>query len=445
MDRHFDPASSAPDEELQNASRGTQEHGAPQALPSTAVKAADRPPLSRRDFLRGTRNAALAATGVVAGGAGFKHFILDAPDHYDFALLKMDPDLGEMGLVHRRMSTRNTDGMVEPAKTSLDGLSPGSLSSHGLESLVISPELTLEALSRPRGEEAYARSRQHKHDAQEIKLDRTTRNIYMPYHLFENARDFGIHLRTDHAGKQFLRISVWGKPEAEDVPLKQDITHTAETARNGVADTFGAIGEAIGGLVRSDADQQAAARARQQEIRTREGARAHPQVSPKFIIEMAYEGEASLPDLHFYNGHTIDMPTDHVRREDIAQALRADPKHGLKLITNNGLVCDSLVNGGVCMPQGVRFTDDSLEKAAHDARLHANSRPENGFLKDMWQAITRFAYEDNKLNENEMGALVMATQFQQATLNQRLGDGWRGALNRAHYKLSDQPDVQLGR
>ncbi|PZP86816.1 MAG: hypothetical protein DI582_01765 [Azospirillum brasilense] len=404
-----------------------------------------RAPLTRRDFLRGTRNTLLATGTAAAGGYGFKHYVLDAPEHYDFALLKMDPEQQEMGLVHRRMSTGNAEGMIEPAKTSLEGLSPGSLAGNGLESLIVSPELTLKALSRERGQAAYEHSLQHRHDPQEIKLERTTRNLYMPYHLFQDASDFGVSLRTDHAGKQFLRISIFGKPEAEDVPFTQDVTSAAETTKNSIADTFSGLGEAIGGLVRSEAEQQAAERARHEAIRARESARPHPQVRPKFMIELEYQGPASIPDLHFFNGHTIDTPTDHVRREEIAAALAADPQHGLKLITNNGLVCDSFVNGGVCVPSGIHHTDASLEKATHDARLHATSRPEDGVLKSMWGAIKRFAVEDNKLNENEMGALVMATQFQQAGLDQRLGTGWRGLVNRAQHKLSDAPDQQLGR
>lgn len=402
--------------------------------------------MSRRAFLG---KAALGAAGAYGVYRGID--AVYAPKDYHLALLKMDDTTKEMGVVHRGFSMNDTNGTVETAKTSLEGLSAGSLAGDGLESLVVSPEIELQALSRKRNPSAadLRHRQQHQHDAQEISLDRTTKNIYLPYHLFENARDFRISKRIEqeirpwdgilNAGEREqmidgerkkvvlrprLQIAIFGYPEKEDVPITQDITSGATNAKDAAGDAVTGLGTSIanGWDYLTGNEDRATRRANEREegIRNRETAKPHPQVDPKFILSMDYIDDAHLPDLHFFNGRTLDAPTDRVRHDEIATAIAKDPREGLRLITNNGLNCDAFVNGGVCMPQGVRYTDADLQKAAHDASVLTDSRPENGFLKDAWSFITRHAVEDNKLSEKETGGLIMATRFQQMNYDQRM-------------------------
>ncbi len=444
--------------------------------------------MTRREVLLKGSAVAAGAYGVYRGVSA-----VYAPNDYHLALLRED-DQGHMGIVHRSFSTAQTDGLVEPAKTSLSGLSAESLDHEGLESLLISPEMKLRALPRDRNPTAQElREREkHKHDPQEISIKGTARNIYIPYHLFEDACRFNVSFHMEQeiqawddkplkrgereeniGGKQVkvalhpkIRISVWGYPEAEDIPFTQDIATGATNAKDAAGDAVTGIGNSLangwdyvtGNSERAERRNEAEAKA----VHDREVAKPKPTVEPKFMIELDYEGDTKLPDLLFYNGRTIDAPTYRIPREDIATGIRKQPEPnatpGMHLITHNGMKSDISVNGGIRAPQGVRYVDSKLEKAAHAARGEGSS-PENGFLKDAWNGLKEVAWQDDKLEKTDKAALIMATHFQQngfearkdkqdgmvSTIAGERGRTAQGFINRLSDKLSDKPDHDVGR
>lgn len=448
--------------------------------------------MTRRGFLTKAAVGAAGAYGVYRG-VGW----VNAPQDYHLALLHED-DNGHMGLVHREFSTDNTDGLKEPGK--VESLSAESLGANGLESLVISPEMKLRALPRDRHptEEELRERALHKHDPQEIKIKGTARNIYIPYHLFKDACRFNLDLHTEQElvawdgklnpgereqtvdGQRMkvvphpkLRISIWGYPEPEDVPIGMDISTGATNAKDAAGDAatglwnrFTTLPDQIAeatGLGDGVNEAEELAKQQAEAIRRREIAKPKPQVEPKFMIELDYVNDQGLPDLLFYNGQTVDAPTYRIKREDIAHGLRdkqaANDIPGMHLITHNGMVSDIAIDGGLRKPQGVRYVDNDLMKAAHAANSTGNTSPKDGLLKAAWNGLKEITWEDDKLSKKESGALVMATRFQQKGLDHRheehdgsftgvLGERGRGMqtfANRFVDRLDGEPDLNVGR
>lgn len=412
-----------------------------------------------------------AAVGVAATASYRVSLLYDAND-YKFAIAKKDSEMGVYGLVHR---IGNSDGMSEA-----DINARGALTLADDESLVITPSVELEALSRERDPSAQQLrdAEQRSQDRQVMALSGTASNVYIPYHLFANARQFSVTKFMKQESKPWdgpllpgereqiingvrmkvlqhpkLRISIIGIPEAEDLSFVRDAARAAETTGNAIGDVvtdatggLAGIGDSIAeavGLGDGVDNAAAAARARDAERIAREQRRSHDQVEPKFIIEMDYIDEAHIPDLHFYNGKTMAAPTDHVLREEIIGALRADGRKGMELITNNGLNCNAMVNGGVCVPQNVRFTDRDLPHSTYEARLHANSAPVDGFGADLLAGIQRIAIHDDKLDTKDRGALLVASTFQQNGYDRRMGEGFHGFINRLRNIAT--PDTHIGR
>lgn len=445
-----------------------------QRKPKEPIPEGPADPAKRRTL----KHVAYGAAAVATGGGLFNRYVVNGRTPYNLALLKMDkdaPDGPEMGIIHRTIATDDIDGMVDPSRNTYQNLGKATMADDGLESLVVSPDLGLEALDRERNPKNPDAWKQHPHDKQEIVLDHVARNIFIPYHLFANAARFTISKRIEqeivpddgaplNEGERIeningervkvvlhprLQISIFGRNEAEDVPIAMDIGSAVTNTKDNVGDIVSGIGSTIANgwdyIWGNDDKAKARITDREDAIRQREQAKPHYQVTPKFIITMDYLDDAHLPDLHFYDASTYAAPSMHVLRESIAKGLAHKPVGnelpGYHIITNNGLSCDAFTNNGVCVPQGIRFTDRSIAKAAHDAQLLRDSMPTDGLITKLKDKVMSYVGEDNKLNANEMNALILAAGFLQHGEDLRYSN-W---LERARFKLSQEPDRDVGR
>lgn len=437
---------------------------------ATEQEPAPKKGLRRRDVLGGIA----AAAGTAALGKAGLDWVYQ-PQSFNFGLLKYDAATDHYAVLHRGMSTRNKDGLIEPAKSNFAALDAEKIAADGSEALVLSPELQLKSHPIDPNRATDRHASEHRHDPQQIKLSGHTQAVYIPYHLFQDACAFNISVHVEPTavpwdghfnpgerpqvidGKPMkivsqprLRISILGYPEKADLPLANDIAHGATGAADTLRDTATAAGNAFQSLFQSDEEAARIAREQQAAITARETAKPHQQLQPKCIIDMDCLNAGDVPDLHFYNGRTLDQPTYRIDRETIARAMAKADDHTFHIIQNHGMNYD-LAHGGIGDPQGVHYVDDALRDRAHAARLLSESVPEHGPLKAVWERIKGFAGEDNKLRTPEMGALYMATQFQEAARSQRLGDnepgatGWaRSIMNHIDDNLA--PDTQhIGR
>lgn len=172
--------------------------------------------LSRRDFMRKSRNVAIGA-GVVGYGAYEVYDTLLGASNSNMALLKKDHELGELGLVHRRADM----SLLKFAdRAGADAL---TFTKDNLESLVVSPELTLKL---KQDESSLWRSKDDKNntDGLNVRLQGTPRNIYIPYHLFAGAVSFSVYPR-----EIYENVAYQGTLRAE--PSQEIESHKGEDTR----------------------------------------------------------------------------------------------------------------------------------------------------------------------------------------------------------------------
>ena len=371
--------------------------------------------MAKQSFTR--RNFGKVVAGTLATTAvGYPVLKYNSPEPYDLALLKMDTTNDALALVHRRCATGDRQATVEPGKASFDGLDARTLAADGHESLVISPELCIAA-------DTNGAENINQHQA---KLTNCPQSIYIPYHLFEDARSFDVRVKKNGEGQWRLCIEIAGVPQASKVPI---LKAAANAVVNGVENTGSGIGDRLAqGFAwvedKMGVGENNLASVQQQQHASAdayEKGRPHPYSEALFSLEMDYV-PGKVPNLLFFNGHTLDNPSYCLRGEKIEQGIRTDRDFNFPIIPNDGVnITDGVGQSGIPVPlyrNSYKFFSPELARKVEDAKLLTDSTPEAGYIPEILHYLSRKTLEDDKINGYEMGSLAIAARTEQRALDE---------------------------
>ncbi|MFM9890847.1 MAG: hypothetical protein ACKVOE_09470 [Rickettsiales bacterium] len=382
----------------------------------------------KRHFMKTIGSAAVAASVV-----GLPIWLYNSPHPYDMALLKMDTALGELALLHRKSKVGDTHVDIEPAKQQFGGIDARTLAPDGHESLVISPELVLGAQA------GGAQNISQK----PLQLDNCPSNIFIPYHLFEDARIFETRLHKNDEGKWRLRITIVGVPQARQVPILKAaqqgaadaVRTTGDALRNGWQSGWAVVDDALDSVGLGDGHNTQTQTLKQQadEAEKYEHERPHPYAEASFSMDMDFV-PGHVPNLLFYNGRTLDNATYKITSDTLENAMREDRNLSFPIIPNEGVRIENGV-GKTGIPQPVfkyphRFFDRELARKVAAAKLLPEGSPSDGFIPEILHYLSKKTLHDNKLNGYELGAIAVATRCEQEVLNEAGRRGWRGVLDK---------------